>query len=109
MIQNAEFGGNVSSKAIVDFIDAGGNVLVATNAQIGITAINLSLVVICQKHTEYILNSNQVSQYARLRASAVWSTATTTRTSSTASTRTPTTTACTPSSPSTPTRSSTAR
>jgi len=29
-----EFGGNVSSKAIVDFIDAGGNVLVAANSQI---------------------------------------------------------------------------
>jgi len=29
-----EFGGNVSSKSIVDFIDAGGNVLVAANSQL---------------------------------------------------------------------------
>lgn len=31
---NKEFGGNVSSKTIVDFIDAGGNVLVAANSQL---------------------------------------------------------------------------
>lgn len=30
-----EFGGNISSKAIVEFIDAGGNVLVAANSDIG--------------------------------------------------------------------------
>jgi oligosaccharyltransferase complex subunit beta len=30
----AEFGGNISSKAIIDFIDAGGNVLVAANSDI---------------------------------------------------------------------------
>lgn len=30
----AEFGGNVSTKAIVDFVDAGGNLLVAVNSQI---------------------------------------------------------------------------
>ena len=29
-----EFGGNVSSKSIVDFIDAGGNVLLAANSQL---------------------------------------------------------------------------
>ena len=29
-----EFGGNVSTKSIVDFIDAGGNVLVAANSQL---------------------------------------------------------------------------
>jgi len=32
-----EFGGNVTTKSIIDFIDAGGNVLVAANSQIGKT------------------------------------------------------------------------
>ena len=31
-----EFGGNVSSKAITDFIDAGGNVLIAASTQLSI-------------------------------------------------------------------------
>jgi oligosaccharyltransferase complex subunit beta len=31
-----EFGGNVSSKTIVDFIDAGGNVLIAASTQLSI-------------------------------------------------------------------------
>lgn len=34
-----EFGGNVSTKSIIDFIDAGGNVLVAANSQLSKTIL----------------------------------------------------------------------